>query len=102
MIIRDGDWRLVDADLKLGRQVWRRENPDGSTTIRTDYAVTEVLDANQAARSEAAGKRHLDWSRIASIPLAEYYGKGLDQAQGQADGRYIDKYLSENNKFKTR
>jgi hypothetical protein len=101
MLIRDGDWTLVSADLKLGRQVWSRQNPDGSTTVRTDYHVDEVLDANQRARSDAP-KRFGDWARIASIPLNEYYGKGLADAQAQQDGKYFDKYLSDNSKFKTR
>ena len=101
MIIRDGDWRLVDYDFKLKRQVWRRENPDGSTTVRTDYAVDEVLDANQRARSDALGTKHGDWSRIASIPLNAFYGE-LADANAQMDNRYIDKWLSENSKFRTR
>jgi hypothetical protein len=102
MIIRDGDWTLVSADLKLGRQVWSRQNPDGSTTVRTDYKVDEVLDANQAARSAAQGTRFGDWARVASIPLNVYYGNGLADAQEQLDGKYFDKWLSENSKFKTR
>jgi hypothetical protein len=101
MIIRDGEWRLVDYDFKLKRQVWRRENPDGSTTVRTDYAVDEVLDSNQRARSDAMGTKHGDWSRIASIPLNAFYGE-LEQASHQQDDKYFDKWLSENSKFKTR
>jgi hypothetical protein len=102
MIIRDGDWRLVDYDFHLKRQVWRRENPDGSTTVRTDYAVDDILDANQQARSDAAGTKFGDWARVASIPLNVYHGEGLADAQEQLDGKYFDKWLSENSKFKTR
>jgi hypothetical protein len=102
MIIRDGSWSLFDYDFQTGRQVWHMRNPDGSETYRTDYRVDDVLDANQAARSEAAGKRHGDWSRIASIPLGAYYGDGLNRAQAQMDAKYFDKYLSEYSKFRTR
>ena len=102
MIVRDGDWTLLSADLKLGRQVWSRQNPDGSTTVRTDYQINDVLESNQRARNDAAGTKHLDWSRIASIPLNEYYGSGLADAQAQLDAKYFDKYLSEHSKFRTR
>jgi hypothetical protein len=102
MIIRDGDWRLLDYDFKLKRQTWIKDNPDGSTTARTDYHVDEVLDANQQARSDAMGTKHGEYSRIASIPLAAYYGHGLDKAQAQLDSKYFDKYLSEYSKFRTR
>ena len=101
MIIKDGDWRLISYDFKLKRQVWQCENPDGSTTIRTDYAVDDVLDANHTARMDAAGTKHGDWSRIASIPLNTFYDQ-LNEAQSQMDGRYIDRWLAENPKFKTR
>jgi hypothetical protein len=102
MIVRDGDWTLFDYDFKMKRQVWRRSNPDGSETYRTDYHVDEVLDANHDARMDAMGKRHGDWSRIASIPIGEYYSKGLADAQAQLDAKYFDKYLSEHSKFRTR
>ena len=39
MIVRDGDWRLFDYDVKSGRQVWIITNPDGSVTTRTAYPV---------------------------------------------------------------
>lgn len=101
MIIRDGDWTLFDYDIQTGRQVWKTQNADGSVTYRTDYRVDDVLEANHTARSAAAGTKHGDWSRIASIPLNTFYAE-LEEAQSQMDGRYIDRWLAENPKFKTR
>jgi hypothetical protein len=99
--IRDGAWSLFDYDFKTGRQVWKTVNDDGSTTFRTDYRVDDVLEANHTARSAAAGTKHGDWSRIASIPLNTFYAE-LEEAQSQMDGRYIDRWLAGNPKFKTR
>lgn len=101
MIIRDGEWTLWDYDFKLKRQVWKLQNADGSVTYRTDYAVDDVLDANHTARMDAAGTKMGDWARVASIPLNTFYAE-VDEAQSQQDGRYIDRWLAENPKFKTR
>lgn len=100
MIIRDGDWILVDSDLKMGRYVWRRQNPDGSTTFRTDYAMDQVIKENKALRNETQGQRYGDWRKIASVPLAKHYGE-LAAANQQHDDKYIDRWLSENSAFKT-
>lgn len=101
MIIRDGDWTLFDYDFATRRQVWRRSNADGSDTFRVDYHVDEVLEENHHARMEAMGTRHGDWSRIASIPINTYLTQ-LAEAQNQLDHKYIDRFLSDHSKFKTR
>jgi glucose dehydrogenase len=102
MQIRDGHRVLFDYDIKTGRQVWRYDpDADGNVTFETVYRVDDVLEANHTARSAAAGTKHGDWSRIASVPLNTFYAE-LEEAQSQMDGRYIDRWLAENPKFKTR
>ena len=100
MRIQDGAWTLFDYNVKSGRQVWKRTNPDGSVTYRTDYHVKEVLTQNAEARVDSIGQRYGDWRRIASIPLNLYFDQ-LAAAQSQRDSRYIDGWLSENDQFKT-
>ncbi len=94
MIIRDGDWRLFDYDMKLGRQVWYRENPDGSTTWRTDYEVQPTIDANQAARNMAPDGWKGDYHRIASIPLNVFHDQ-LAEASRQGDDKYLNRWLND-------
>lgn len=100
MIIRDGEWTLVQSDLKLGRFVWSRQNPDGSTTYRTDYRMDEVIQDAKALRNETQNERYGDWRKIASVPLSVHYG-ALAEANHQRDDKYIDRWLGENSAFKT-
>ena len=100
-MIRDGDWVLHDYDFHTKRQVWRRSNPDGSDTYRTDYHVDEILSENHADRMDNQGNRMGEWAKIASVPLTLHYSQ-LAAAQNQKDSQYIDKWLAENPAFKTR
>lgn len=100
MIIRDGDWTLFSSDLKLGRFVWKMENPDGTVTFRTDYRADGIMDANHAARMDSAGQKYGDWRRIASVPLNLHYDQ-MAGAISQRDDGYMDRWLREHDKFKT-
>lgn len=101
MIIRDGDWTLVDSDLKLKRFVWARSNPDGSTTYRTDYAVDDTLEANRDMRSTATKGWQGDWHKVASVPLNVYYDQ-LHEAVQQDDMRHVARFLNDSDNFKFR
>ena len=93
MIIRDGDWTLVDSDLKLGRSVWSMTNPDGTTTFRTDYAVDPVVEMNKAQRNMAQKGWAGDYHHIASIPLNMFHDQ-LAEASRQGDDKFISKWLN--------
>ena len=103
MIIRDGDWTLVDHDFHLKRTVWARSNPDGSTEYRTDYVVDPTIEANKAARNSARDGWQGDWHRVASVPLGVYYDQ-LNQAVLQDDMAYVNRFLndSDNRAFRTK
>lgn len=103
MIIRDGDWTLVSHDLKMKRTVWARQNPDGSTTYRTDYHVDDTLEANAAMRNSATNGWAGDWHKVASIPLGVYYDK-LHHASLQDDQAFINRFLNDadNRAFRTK
>ena len=103
MIIRDGEWTLVDSDLKLKRTVWVRSNPDGSQTFRTDYAVDDTIEANRDMRNAAEKGWKGDWHRVASIPLNVFHDR-LAEASRQGDDAYISRFLndSDNLAFRTR
>jgi hypothetical protein len=103
MIIRDGDWTLVDSDLKLKRFVWARQNPDGSTTYRTDYGVDDTIEANKTMMADASKDWKGDWHKVASIPLGVYYDK-LHAASLQDDQAFISKFLndSDNRAWRTK
>lgn len=94
MIIRDGDWTLVSHDVKLGRTVWSMQNPDGSTTYRTDYAVQPTIDENTAMRNMADKGWKGDYHKVASIPLNLFYDK-LQPAIQQGDDAYVSRWLND-------
>lgn len=103
MRIRDGDWYLVDHDFHLKRTVWGRDNGDGTTTYRTDYAVDDTLEANRDMRAAAGAGWKGDWHKIASIPLNVYWDQ-LAEASKQDDGKFISKWLndSDNAAYRTK
>lgn len=103
MIIRDGEWTLFGHDPQMKRFTWARQNPDGSTTFRTDYAVDDTLEANKAMQNSAANGWKGDWHKVASIPLGVYYDK-LHEAVTQDDMAHVSKFLNDidNRAFRTK
>ena len=103
MKIKDGDWTLFDYDVRTGRQVWSMENPDGSTTFRTDYPVQPTVDLNTAQRNLAQNNWAGDYHQIASIPLNIYHEQVAEAAK-QDDQRYLSKWLndSDNSAWRTK
>lgn len=93
MVIRDGDWELVRYDPALKRTTWKRVDGD-VVTYRTDYEVTDVVEANTIARNDAAPGWKGDWHRIASIPVAFYWEK-LHEAWLQGDNAYVNRILND-------
>lgn len=102
MAIRDGDWVLFDHDFQLGRSVWKRVNPDGSVTFRTDYQVDKIVAQNRAHLNESQGQNWGEGRRVASIPLNLFYDK-IDPALQQGDKAYLSRWLndSDNRAFRT-
>lgn len=94
MQIRDGDWWLVGHDPKIGRTTWMRHNDDGTTTVRTDYAVDPVIDQNRAQRNMAQKGWKGDYHHVASIPLNVYHEQ-LHAASMQDDQKYVSKWLND-------
>jgi len=94
MTIRDENgWELVSADVEAGRSVWSYFNGQ-TTTYRTDYRVSNIVSDNREAQAEVRGKRHQDWSRIASVPLNVYYEQ-LAEASRQGDDKHIARWLND-------
>lgn len=103
MKIQDGEWTLFDSDIKLGRYVWARQNADGSTTYRTDYAVQPTIDQNTVQRNLAQKGWAGDYHHIASVPLNILHDQ-LAEAQSHGDDAYVSKWLnsSDNAKWRTK
>lgn len=101
--IYDGDWYLWDHNPQLGRTVWGRENGDGTTTFRSDYAVDPVVEENKAMRNMAASGWKGDYHKIASIPLNVYHDQ-IAEAAGQDDQKFISRWLndSDNKAWRTK
>lgn len=96
MRIRDGEWGLVSHDAKLGRTVWAMQNPDGSTTYRTDYAVQPTVDLNTAQRNMAQKGWAGDYHHVASVPLALVHGDGyFARAAKENDDKAMSKWLND-------
>lgn len=102
MTIKDGDFELLKWDAATGVSTWVRHNPDGSTTIRTDQPVSQIIEANTEDLNNSIGKRWGDGQRTASVPL-EVYNQFLAEAKKQGDKAFIKRWLndSDNAKFRT-
>lgn len=104
MKIQHDGWTLYDYDPKMKRQIWYIENPDGSTTWRTDYEVEPTIEINQAQRNMAQKGWSGDYHHIASIPLNIFYDSGVAQAQTEGDDKFVSKWLnnSDNRAWRTK
>lgn len=100
---RDGDWVLLDHDVKMGRTTWAMTNPDGSTTVRTDYAVDPIVDTNTAQRNMARNDWKGDYHMVASVPVSLFYDQ-LAEASRQKDDKFISRWLnnSDNRAWRTK
>jgi len=94
MLIRDGEWTLFDSDIQVGRFVWCRHNPDGTTTFRTDYRVDPTIEINQVQRNMAQSGWKGDYHHVASVPLNIYHDQLADAAK-QGDNAYMSKWLND-------
>lgn len=94
MRITDGEWTLVDHDFQMKRTVWARQNADGTTTYRTDYAVDDTIEANKEMQNAASSGWKGDWHKIASIPLGIYHDK-LAEAFRQDDMKHVSRFLND-------
>lgn len=103
MLIRDGEWTLINHDFQMKRTSWARQLPDGRTEVRTDYDIEDTIEANKAMRNEASSKWAGDWHKVASIPLGVYYDK-LHEAVAQDDMGHVSRFLndSDNRAFRTK
>jgi hypothetical protein len=94
MVIRDGDWTLVEHDAHTGRTVWSMQNPDGSTTYRTDTPVNSLVEMNTASRNMAQSGWRGDYHLVASMPSALYFDQ-LHEASLQKDDKFINRFLND-------
>jgi len=103
MLVRDGDWVLYSSDIKAGKHTWRRTNPDGSVTYRTDTVVDPIIDRNAAQRNLSQKGWAGDWHMIASVPKAILWDE-LMPASLQGDDKYLSKWLNDpdNRAFRTK
>ena len=104
MKIQHDGWTLYEWDPKIGRQVWYRENPDGSVTWRSDYEVEPTIDINAAQRNMAAPGWAGDYHHVASIPLNILYDSGMAQAHTEGDNAFVSRWLndSDNRAWRTK
>lgn len=103
MLIRDGEWTLINHDFQMKRTSWARQLPDGRTEVRTDYDIEDTIEANKAMFNEASSTWAGDWHKSASIPSGIYYDK-LYEAVAQDDMAYVSRFLndSDNRAYRTK
>lgn len=94
MMIRDGDWTLVQSDLKLGRYIWATRDERGREVYRVDYHVDQTVNDNKAFRNMLSPGWKGDWHRVASLPPAIAYGD-FAEAMKQDDQKWVSKFLND-------
>ncbi len=94
MVIRDGEWTLFEADIKRGRNIWYRYEPDGSKTYRIEERFDKILDANadqaKISKSDWGG----DWHHVARVPQGVAF-RELVEAHAQGDEKYLNGWLND-------
>lgn len=101
MAIMDGNWRLLEHDEALGRTVWTMFDGE-KTHFRTDYRVSDIVKTNQRERNDAPAGWKGDWHKIGAVPLNVYHDSGLHDAIGQKDNRFISRFLTDNDAWRTK
>lgn len=81
--------------------VWYVELDDDNIGICTQELTAPILEDNQRARADSAGKRWGDGQIVASIPLGVYFEK-IAPAKRAGDDRYIKKVLNDSDYSKWR
>lgn len=106
MAIREGDWEL-DHELSIigTRYVWKRWDGE-QLTVRTDYPVDHILEANKVEMNASQGLRFGEMTKVARIPVGLLYNEklGLNEAFKQQDLVYLKRFLndSDNSALRTR
>lgn len=101
MVIKDGDWELVEYNRPLKRSLWKYF--DGQRThYKTTYEVDDILSANQQERNMTSGQKWGEWRKVASIPIGLFYDN-LGVAVQNRDEKYINRFLNDidNRSFRT-
>lgn len=96
MIIRDGEWELLSYDPRTGKSTWRKEEPNGGYSLRSDQPVDSLIEQNTLVRN-TQGKMGGDWVKVASIPANIVWDSnlGLMEAFRQDDDKYINRFLND-------
>lgn len=97
MLIKDGDWELIEWDAATGRSVWRTYDERGNVVLRTDTPVAATIDNNTAVRNATPDGWKGDYHRIASVPMQLLYDDnlGLNKAVLQGDDKYVSRWLND-------
>lgn len=105
MVIKDGDFTLVEWRPDLGRSTW--EYFDGvELHTQITYDLDAILENNKNLRNEATARQNVKSKEgvgelVASIPQAIFW-EHLAEAQRQNDQKYINRWIDDydNSAFK--
>ncbi|BEV44770.1 hypothetical protein [Afipia carboxidovorans] len=97
MVVKDGDWELIEWDAKTGRSVWRSYDERGNVVLRTDTPVAATIDHLTEVRNSTPDGWKGDYHRIASIPMQLLYDDnlGLNKAIQQGDDKHLSRWLND-------
>jgi hypothetical protein len=94
---KDG-WRLLSDDPEIGQRRWIMRNPEDPNQwiVKTEtWVPSMVAEANEKERNATAGQRFGNFRKVASIPLADLYGKKFGEAFKADDMKYILRKLDD-------
>jgi|GEM_PF-3583126 len=81
--------------------VWYVELDDGKVATCVQELVSSIIEDNQRARADSAGRRWGDGAVVASIPLGLYFDK-LAPAKRAGDDAYVKRVLNDRDYYKLR
>jgi hypothetical protein len=99
----DTDWRVLSDDPQAGIRELFKYNPESDTfTIKTQhYMVQAVMDNARIERNANTNARWGEMAKIGSVPINIWQNE-LAEAQKQKDDKYIKRWFTDNDKFRTR
>jgi hypothetical protein len=102
MAEKDG-WRVLSDDPVMGiREMFFYDPTTDTSYIKTQhYRLEAVIDKARAERNASTNKRWGDLAKVGTVPLNIWQDQ-LAEATKQKDSKYIRRWLTEHDKFRTR
>jgi len=102
MDMKDG-WRLLSDDPIMGiRELFHYDPTTDTTYIKTQhYRIEALIDQARLERNASTNTRWGELAKVGTVPMNIWQAE-LAEATKQRDRKYIARWLTDHDKFRTR